>query len=78
MPLRALGWVGFVFFAAGLLILLFGPREWGSYGCGALLTAAMVYGWGLWTVARQIRGIRRRAEQMLERAAQEMEKKKSG
>jgi len=78
MSLRALGWVGFIFFGAGLLILIFGPREWISFGCGALLTAVMVYGWGLWMVARQIRGIRRRAEQMLERAAQEMEKKKSG
>ncbi|HEY3225916.1 MAG TPA: hypothetical protein VGK61_02835 [Planctomycetota bacterium] len=76
MPLRALGWVGFVFLGAGLLILLFGPREWRSFGCGALMTAVMVYGWGLWTVARQIAGIRRRAEQMLERAAEEMDKKK--
>ena len=77
MRIRVLGWAGFLFLAAGLLILLFGPSEWRSFGCGALLTSVTVYGIGLYFVARQIATVRHRVADMLERTAQEMEKKKS-
>jgi len=77
MSLRVLGWTAFIFLASGLLVLLFGPREWRSYGCGAFLTAVTLYAVGLFMVARQVASIRRRANEMLERAAQEMEKRKN-
>ena len=78
MNLRVLGWAGFIFLGAGLLILLFGPKEWRSFGCGALLTAVTLYGGGLFLVARQIARIRRAANEMMQRVADEMEKRKGG
>ena len=77
MSLRLLGWLGFIFLAGGLLVMIFGPVEWRSFGCGAMITAVMIYGWGLWQVARMISGVRRRANDMLERVAQEMERRKN-
>jgi len=76
MSIKVLGWSGFAFLGAGLLILLFGPVEWRSIGCGSLLTAVTVYAIGLWTVVRHIAAIRRRATEMLSRAADEMERRK--
>jgi hypothetical protein len=78
MSFKGLGWFGFIFFGAGLLVLLFGPDEWKPYGCGALLTAATLYGTGLVLVARHIARIRRQMNDMLARAADEMDRRKGG
>ena len=75
MNLRVLGWSGFVFLAVGLVLLLF-FKEWTRYGCAAVLTAITLYGIGLWMVARQIAAVRRHANEMLERVAEEMERQK--
>jgi hypothetical protein len=77
MNLRVLGWSGFVFLAAGLIILLFIPK-WTSYGCAAVLTAVTLYGIGFFMVARQIAAVRRQANEMLERVAEEMERQRGG
>lgn len=76
MHFRVLGWMGFGFLAAGLLVLLFGPAEWRSYGCGAVLTAATLYAIGLFLVARQIARIRRAANEMMRRVADELDRHK--
>lgn len=76
MGLKVLGWSGFVFLGGGLLVFFLGPREWRSIGCGALLTAVTIYLVGFWMVVRQIAGIRRRANEMLTRVAEEMERKR--
>jgi hypothetical protein len=73
--LRVLGWSGFVFLAVGLILVLF-FKQWTRYGCAALLTAVTLYGIGFWIVARQIAAVRRHANEMLERVAEEMEKRK--
>lgn len=78
MNLRVLGWSGFAFLGAGILVLIFGPREWKSFGCGALLTAATLYVTGLLLVVRQIARVRRKANEMLQRVADEMERRKGG
>lgn len=78
MSFKGIGWFGFIFFGAGLMVLLFGPKEWKPYGCGALLTAATLYGTGLVLVARHIARIRRQANDMLARVADEMERLKGG
>ena len=75
MPLRPLAWTGFAFLGAGVAMMFLGP-DWRPYGCGSLLTAATVYAFAFWKVARQIAAINRRTQEMLERAAQEMEKRK--
>jgi peptidoglycan/LPS O-acetylase OafA/YrhL len=75
MHFRVLGWAGFVFFAAGLLILLFWPAGY-PYGCGALLTAVTLYAAGLILVARQLAALRRKANEMMQRVAEEMERRK--
>lgn len=77
MHFRVLGWAGFIFLAAGLAIMLFLPPQWSYVGCGSILTAVTLYIIGLIMVARQIATIRRRANQMLQRLAEEMERKKS-
>lgn len=76
MHFRVLGWAGFVFLAVGLILVLF-FKPWQKYGCAALLTAATLYGIGLWMVARQIAAVRKRTNEMLERVAQEMERRKN-
>jgi len=73
--MRPLAWTGFGFLVGGVAMLLLGSA-WRPFGCGALLTAATIYGYAIWKVARQIADIRRRADEMLERAANEMEKRK--
>jgi hypothetical protein len=78
MNLRVLGWSGFTFLGAGLLVLLFGPKEWKAFGCGALLTAATLYVTGLVLVVRQIAHVRRKANEMLQRVAEELERRKKG
>jgi uncharacterized membrane protein YqjE len=76
MHFRVLGWAGFVFLAAGLTVLIFGPKDWNSYGCAAVLTSVTLYVTGLVMVARQISRVRRQANEMLQRVADEMEKRK--
>jgi hypothetical protein len=78
MNLKVLGWAGFVFLAAGILILIFGPVEWKSFGCGALLTAATLYVTGLVIVVRHIARIKHAANEMMRRVAEDMEKRKKG
>jgi len=76
MHFRVLGWAGFVFLAAGLVVLIFGPKDWHSYGCAAVLTSVTLYVTGLLLVAQQISRVRRHANEMLQRVADEMEKRK--
>jgi hypothetical protein len=78
MHFRVLGWAGFAFLAVGVLILLFGPSTWRNFGCGALLTAVTLYIVGLILVARQIAAIRRKANEMMQRVAEEMEHRQGG
>ena len=78
MRLKVVGWLGFIFLGAGILILSFGPTEWRSIGCGALLTAVTVYGVGFFLVVRQIAMVRRRVNVMLQQAAEEMERRTTG
>jgi len=79
MPtLKVLGWMGFFFLASGLVVVLFYPPEWRSLGCGAIMTAVTLYGAGLFLVARQVARIRRRANDMLQRVADELEGRKRG
>jgi hypothetical protein len=78
MHFRVLGWAGFFFLAVGLILLLFFPPEWTRYGCAAVLSAVTLYGVGLWMVARQIAIVRRHANEMLERVAEEMERRQGG
>lgn len=73
-----MGWAGFIFLAAGLTILIFGPRHWNSYGCAAVLTSLTLYVTGLVMVARQISRVRRQANDMLQRVADEMERRGGG
>lgn len=76
MHFKFIGWTGFVFLAIGLLVLIFGPKEWKSYGCGAVLTAITLYVTGLVLVARQIARIRDKANEMMMRVAEEMERQR--
>jgi hypothetical protein len=76
MHFRVLGWAGFVFLGAGLLILLFWPSGY-PYGCAAVLTAVTLYAAGLILVARQLAALRRKANELMQRVAEEMERKKS-
>jgi|SRR5688572_6384306 len=78
MPFKALGWVGFVFLAAGLLILLFGPDDWYAFGCAGVLTAITLYVTGLVMVVQQISRIRGQAGEMMRRVAEELERRKGG
>ena len=77
MQFKVLGWTGFVFLAAGILVYFFGPSHWRHFGCGAMLTAVTVYVVGLILVARQIAVIRRKANEMMQRVAEEMERRKN-
>ncbi|HKS16583.1 MAG TPA: hypothetical protein VJU16_04670, partial [Planctomycetota bacterium] len=61
MNLRVLGWAGFIFLAAGIILFLFGGERWRPYGCGALLTAVTIYGVGLFLVIRMVARMRRAA-----------------
>ena len=78
MNLKAIGWIGFIFLAIGLLILYFGPQEWYAYGCAGILTAVTLYVTGFVMVARQISRIRGQAGEMMRRVAEEMERRKGG
>jgi len=78
MHLKFIGWSGFIFLATGLLLLIFGPKEWKSYGCGAVLTAITLYVTGLVLVARQIARVKDKANEMMMRVAEEMERRKGG
>ena len=70
--------MGFLFLASGLVVYLLYPPEWRSFGCAALLTAVTLYGAGLFLVARQIARIRHRANEMLQRVAEELEGRNRG
>jgi uncharacterized membrane protein YqjE len=78
MPFRAIGWIGFAFFGAGLLTILFGPPEWRSYGCGALLTAVTIYVVGAVYVIRRIRQVQKATNEMMRRVMEEMNRKGQG
>ena len=75
MHLRGLSWIGFAFIVAGTAMLLLGP-DWRPFGCGALLTAGTIYAIAIWKILRAIALLKRQTQEMLERAAQEMEKRK--
>ena len=78
MPFKFLGWSGFIFLGIGLLLIIFGPREWKPFGCGALLTSVTLYVTGLVLLARQIARVRDKANEMMMRVADEMERRKGG
>ena|SRR5688572_21084048 len=78
MHLKVIGWIGFGFLAGGLLVLLFGPTDWYSFGCAGVLTALTLYGTGLVMVVRQISRIRVQAGEMMRRVAEEVERRQGG
>ena len=78
MNYKLLGWVGFAFLAGGLLVYVFGPREWKPFGCGAMLTALTLYAVGLFLIIRMIRRTKRGVESMMRRVLEEAERRKRG
>lgn len=78
MNFKLLGWLGFAFLAAGLLVYIFGPTSWKPFGCGAMLTAATLYAVGLFFIVRMIRRTKQGVEEMMRRVIEQSGRRKGG